>query len=71
MILVQGTDFEVGFDRVHGNLCKYVFKGETLIQEGRDMNFWRAPVDNDINARKIWQTGMIDHVCNVVENVRG
>lgn len=69
VILVQGTDFEVEFDRVHGNLCKYVFKGETLIQEGKDMNFWRAPVDNDINARKIWQTGMIDHVCNVVETV--
>ena len=33
------------------------------------MNFWRAPVDNDKNVRKIWEEGMLKAVCNIVDKI--
>lgn len=69
IVEVTGEDFRVGFDRIHGNLCRYEYKGETLLKDGLGMNFWRAPIDNDRNAQKIWEDGMLKAMCNVVESV--
>lgn len=68
-LTVSGEDFRLEFDRVHGTISRYEFRGETLIKKGMGMNFWRAPVDNDKNIGRIWEEKMLKAVCNVVEKV--
>ncbi|MCI8639962.1 MAG: DUF4981 domain-containing protein [Coprococcus sp.] len=66
---ITGQEFRVSFDRIHGNLCGYEYQGEVLLKDGLGMNFYRAPVDNDANAKKIWEDGMLRAICNVTEHV--
>ena len=46
-LTIDGTMFTVGFNRKSGQLISYIFRGEHLIEQGPEMNFWRAPTDND------------------------
>ncbi|GAA3577611.1 glycoside hydrolase family 2 TIM barrel-domain containing protein [Snuella lapsa] len=50
-ITVSGTDFEIRFDSKNGKLTSYSYQMDTLITNGPEVNFWRAPVDNDYGAR--------------------
>jgi len=46
-----GNDiFNIEFNPKKGNISSYTYKGETLINEGAQVNFWRAPNDNDYGA---------------------
>ncbi|MBN2762990.1 MAG: DUF4981 domain-containing protein [Bacteroidales bacterium] len=58
--LVSGSNFTATFDRKTGNLAGYKFKGEELIEDGLQINFWRAPTnvdyDNKMPVRcKVWR----------------
>lgn len=57
---VTGTGFTVTLSRKAGNLSGFNFKGSEMIKEGLQVNFWRAPTDNDFgnnmqNRLKIWK----------------
>lgn len=69
IVTVSGNEFEVKFDCIHGNICEYSVDHEVLLKDGWGMNFWRAPVDNDKNVKKVWEDGMLKAVCNVTEEV--
>ena len=45
---VHGDNFRALFSRVKGGLVSYVYDGKEYILERPKLNFWRAPVDNDI-----------------------
>ncbi|MDY0393601.1 DUF4981 domain-containing protein [Virgibacillus halophilus] len=47
-ILVTGKDFTVAFDKVRGRLDQMIHQGQEIIQQGPRLNFWRAPIDNDM-----------------------
>ncbi|MFB9864394.1 glycoside hydrolase family 2 TIM barrel-domain containing protein [Rufibacter immobilis] len=49
-LVVTGKDFKIAFDLQKGTLSTYSLKGETLIEQGPQPAFWRAPTDNDIGA---------------------
>lgn len=66
---ITGEGFTVIFDRIHGCLSQYLLGGEVLIEEGLGFNIWRAPVDNDGKVRKRWEAAMVNHMCNVVDNI--
>lgn len=68
-LIISGEEFCLEFDRIQGTISRYEFAGETLIKKGMGMNFWRAPVDNDKNVRKIWEEGMLKAVCNIVDKI--
>ena len=68
-LIISGEEFCLEFDRIQGTISRYEFAGETLIKKGMGMNFWRAPVDNDKNVRKIWEEGMLKPVCNIVDKI--
>ncbi|HEX3010067.1 MAG TPA: glycoside hydrolase family 2 TIM barrel-domain containing protein, partial [Bacteroidales bacterium] len=58
--VVSGEGFSVTLDRKAGNLAKCNFKGNELVKEGLQVNFWRAPTDNDFgnnmqNRLRIWK----------------
>ncbi len=48
--VVSGQDFEAAWDLRTGRLIRYASGGQNLIMEGGEVNFWRAPVDNDYGA---------------------
>ncbi len=58
--VVTGTGFTVTLSRKAGNLSGFNFKGSEMIKEGLQVNFWRAPTDNDFgfnmqNRFKVWK----------------
>ncbi|NJK95759.1 MAG: DUF4981 domain-containing protein [Bacteroidales bacterium] len=57
---VNGPGFSVILDRKAGNLSGYQHKGTDLVKEGLQVNFWRAPTDNDFgnnmqNRLRVWK----------------
>ncbi len=58
--IVSADGFKVSFSRKAGNLSGYNYKGTELIKEGLQVNFWRAPTDNDFGNNmpyrmKVWK----------------
>ena len=49
--LMAGKKFAVMFDRQTGSLSDFNYNGESLLKKGLDINFWRAPTDNDFGYR--------------------
>lgn len=47
---VRGTDFALQFDLTAGSLSSYVYQGRELLRTPLELNFWRAPTDNDRGA---------------------
>ena len=45
--IVNGNNFSIGFDKQTGRLDSYVYYNDSLLRTGPDLNFWRAPTDND------------------------
>lgn len=46
-IRVEGSDFSIYFDKGSGKLAEYIYRGRSLIEQGPELSFWRAPIDND------------------------
>jgi len=51
IITVNGNDFEITFSEKEGKLTAYNFNNKNLLTSGPEVNFWRAPVDNDYGAK--------------------
>ncbi len=49
-IIVYNNNFKAEFSKTSGTLLNYEFGGKTIINQGAQINFWRAPVDNDYGA---------------------
>ncbi|MFD1450895.1 beta-galactosidase subunit alpha [Oceanobacillus sojae] len=47
-LVVRGDDFEIIFDRVNGKMLSWKKDNKSLIQSGPVLQFWRAPIDNDM-----------------------
>ena len=46
-IKIYNDDFNVTFHRKNGQLLSYQYRGQELIKESLQPNFWRSPTDND------------------------
>jgi len=46
-ISINGSDFEINFDKESGTISSYLFQEINLIERGPLPNVWRAPTDND------------------------
>ena len=47
---ISGKGFSVSFDVSNGTMTGYNLGGQTLLVQGPQPSFWRAPTDNDIGA---------------------
>jgi evolved beta-galactosidase subunit alpha len=47
-LLIQGEEFSLAFDKVRGNILFIEKDGYRVAYEGPRLNFWRAPIDNDM-----------------------
>lgn len=50
LISVYNDNFNIQFNSNSGVIAAYSYKGEKLLHEGAQINFWRAPIDNDYGA---------------------
>ena len=46
-LTLRGTDFELNFNKVKGNIDSFKNNGKELLSAPIEPDFWRAPVDND------------------------
>lgn len=46
--------FRVCFDKIDGLLTSYCFDGVAFLKKGPEINFWRAPIDNDMYVKRDW-----------------
>lgn len=46
--IIKGDDMEVSFDRVTGRMGNWTKNGVQIVQQGPKLQFWRAPIDNDM-----------------------
>ncbi|WP_074979074.1 glycoside hydrolase family 2 TIM barrel-domain containing protein [Zhouia amylolytica] len=49
-LIVSGKDFEMVFDIEKGILDKFLYQEDLVLKEGPQIDFWRAPTDNDFGA---------------------
>lgn len=49
-VTLSNQNVKVNFNTNAGTIESYIFKGDTLLLKGGQVNFWRAPVDNDYGA---------------------
>ena len=59
LIVVEGEDFEIGFNRISGELDTWQYRNEDLVDAGPRLNLWRPPTDNDMRKfgdRSRWAT---------------
>lgn len=49
-IKVSGENFEINFDKSTGYITSFDYQNNSLLEKGPQINFWRAPVDNDYGA---------------------
>ena len=59
-LVINGSDFQVTFDKLHGLLSQWSARGQVLMEQGPKFNFWRAPTDNDggcrgVGVQKTWR----------------
>lgn len=54
-IKVKGVNFEIKFNKVFGTMEKWCYEGKDLLVKGPKLNFWRAPIDNDMYVVKDWK----------------
>lgn len=54
-LVVNGAEFQLTFNKVYGTIDSWDYQGISLLDQGPRLNFWRAPIDNDMLAISQWQ----------------
>lgn len=65
-LFAKGEDFEVEFDLVRGNIVNVIRDGYKLVEEGPRLNFWRAPIDNDMYVVEDYKKKYFMHLMHEV-----
>ncbi len=55
MVIVRGDDFTIAFDAACGRISDWRHAGRKLLAAGPQLNFWRAPTDNDKHEVGEWR----------------
>ena len=69
-LTAKGENFKVSFDLVRGNILEISRDDYVLVEEGPRLNFWRAPIDNDMYVVEDYKKKYFMHLMHeVVQNV--
>lgn len=74
-VVVEGQAFRLVFDKHAGTIGSLRYKDHELIKQGPQVNFWRAPTENDLNtwgderAAIHWREVGLDQLEGQVSNV--
>ncbi len=73
VIAIQGTDFNLEFDKTKGTFSKMEKEGVNILQEagGPILHLWRAPHQtDDMWAYRDWEKNGLKHITWVVEDIK-
>ena len=62
IVTVTGKDFVVTFDKVFGTLLSIKYGDHKVLKKGPKVNFWRAPIDNDMYLVKDYKEKYFMHL---------
>lgn len=65
----SGNDYTATINLVTGNMDHFYVDGEEVIEAGLGMNFWRAPMDNDINKVVMWKKHNVCYLKECVDTI--
>ncbi|RDY28593.1 beta-galactosidase subunit alpha [Romboutsia weinsteinii] len=69
-LTAKGENFNVVFDLVRGNIVEITRDDYKLVEEGPRLNFWRAPIDNDMYVVEDYKKKYFMHLMHeVVQNI--
>ncbi|MEG1424106.1 MAG: glycoside hydrolase family 2 TIM barrel-domain containing protein, partial [Peptostreptococcaceae bacterium] len=69
-LIAMGDNFKVVFDLVRGHILEITKDDYKLVEEGPRLNFWRAPIDNDMYVVEDYKKKYFMHLMHeVVRNV--
>lgn len=55
IISIKGTNFSIVLDKIKGKMNEWNYEGTSIISKGPTLNFWRAPIDNDMYIVNDWK----------------
>ncbi|HAM11546.1 MAG: glycoside hydrolase [Bacteroidetes bacterium GWF2_41_9] len=55
-LIVKGSDFSYSFDKTSGNLISILYQNKEMIQQGPELNVWRAPLANETDEWAYWRS---------------
>ncbi|CAI8764626.1 beta-galactosidase subunit alpha [Bacillus pseudomycoides] len=68
-IRVAGESFAISFHPVTGRIKDWTFKGQSLMEEGPELNIWRATIDNDMYVVEKWKEQYVHLVKHDVASI--
>lgn len=69
LIDIKGYNFRLIFNKIKGEICSWSYEGVNILKEGPKLNFWRAPIDNDMYIVKHWKEKGIHQLQHRIDNV--
>ncbi|QIB27035.1 beta-galactosidase subunit alpha [Caloranaerobacter azorensis] len=66
---IKGYNFEISFNKIYGLIDELKYEGFKLISRGPRLNFWRAPIDNDMYLVEDWKKNYLDRLQHRIEDV--
>jgi len=68
-ITITGANFELVFDRIYGVIKSWCHESVDIVSSGPKLNFWRAPIDNDVRLRREWHRARLNELTHRVDDV--
>jgi beta-galactosidase/evolved beta-galactosidase subunit alpha len=69
VIHVTGADFDLTFDKVYGVIAAWHHEDIEVLSKGPKLNFWRAPIDNDVRVERAWRKAGLHRLTHRVDSV--
>lgn len=70
IVTISGDGFRITFDDVFGTLLNVMYNNHEVLQQGPKVNFWRAPIDNDMYLIRDYKEKYFMHLWHeMVRNV--
>ncbi|MDR9855880.1 beta-galactosidase subunit alpha [Paenibacillus sp. VCA1] len=67
MLTIGNDAFRMTFDRLKAGIDSLKFGGKELIRRGPRLNFWRAPIDNDMYVLADWRKAHLDRLSERID----
>lgn len=61
-LIISGKDFEIIFDRINGKMLSWKKDNKQVVQAGPELQFWRAPIDNDMYLMRDYKEKYFMHL---------
>ncbi|WP_245596000.1 glycoside hydrolase family 2 TIM barrel-domain containing protein [Paenibacillus taiwanensis] len=67
LLRVESERCKMVFNLLEGTLDSWTLEGKALLHTGPRLNFWRAPIDNDMYVLQNWKKACLDRLTQKVD----